>query len=187
VSTSVVRESTRKRELRDAAYDYVLRHGLSGLSLRPLAAAIGSSPRVLVYLFGSKEGLIAELLARAREDELGALRELDPTPRDTMSVALALWDWLADPRRRGLLRLWVEAYGRSLVEPAGPWAGFAGGSVRALLDVLNPAGTRSSGDSEIRRTAILALLRGAMLDLLATGDDDRVGAAVHSALARLPS
>ncbi len=46
------------------------------MSLRPLAAAIGSSPRVLLYLFGSKEGLTRALLARARADELEALAAL---------------------------------------------------------------------------------------------------------------
>jgi len=46
------------------------------MSLRPLAAAIGSSPRVLLFLFGSKEGLVRALLARARLDELGLLDEI---------------------------------------------------------------------------------------------------------------
>ena len=51
----MLESSPRRAELLDASYGYVLNHGLNGLSLRPLAAAIGSSPRVLLYLFGSKE------------------------------------------------------------------------------------------------------------------------------------
>jgi len=54
--------SARQEELLDRAYAYVLTHGISDLSLRPVAAAIGSSPRVLLYLFGSKDGLIRALL-----------------------------------------------------------------------------------------------------------------------------
>ena len=54
--------SARRGELLDAAYRYALAHGLVDLSLRPLAAAIGSSPRVLLFLFGSKDGLVRELL-----------------------------------------------------------------------------------------------------------------------------
>ncbi|MEX3648859.1 TetR family transcriptional regulator, partial [Mycolicibacterium porcinum] len=50
--------SARKIELLEAAYRYALAHGLGDLSLRPLAAAIGSSPRVLLFLFGSKDGLV---------------------------------------------------------------------------------------------------------------------------------
>ena len=62
--------SPRRAELLDACYAYVLRHGLIGLSLRPLAAATGTSPRVLLYLFGSKDGLVRELLARARKEQV---------------------------------------------------------------------------------------------------------------------
>jgi AcrR family transcriptional regulator len=61
-------DSARKRQLLDAAYDYVIERGLTELSLRPLAEAIGSSPRVLLYLFGSKDDLVQALLARARAD-----------------------------------------------------------------------------------------------------------------------
>ena len=93
---SVTREpgSARKRELLEAAYGYVLGNGLADMSLRPLAKAIGSSPRVLLFLFGSKEGLIRALLARAREDELGYLGAL----RGSLGMAATereIWSWLA--------------------------------------------------------------------------------------------
>ncbi|MFI1051477.1 TetR/AcrR family transcriptional regulator [Streptomyces griseoruber] len=69
----------RRRELLEAAYAYALRSGLGDLSLRPLAEAIGTSPRVLLYLFDSKDGLIRALLARARADELAHVQQLaDP-------------------------------------------------------------------------------------------------------------
>ena len=56
--------SPRRAELLDACYGYVLTHGLAGLSLRPLAAATGTSPRVLLYLFESKENLVREEKAK---------------------------------------------------------------------------------------------------------------------------
>src|SRR5215468_11131787 len=77
--------SLRHNELLDRAYEYALEHGLADLSLRPLAAAIGSSPRVLLYLFGSKEGLVRALLARARADELGYLASDHATGQDGMA------------------------------------------------------------------------------------------------------
>src|SRR5262245_3233336 len=111
--------SRRRDELLEAAYRYVLANGLSELSLRPLAASIGSSPRVLLYLFGSKDGLIRALLARARAEErelLDALAGREPAaPVDLVVVARAVWTWLAHRDRRPLLALWVEAYGRSLI------------------------------------------------------------------------
>lgn len=171
---------SRRDELLALAYAYVAEHGLADLSLRPLAAAVGSSPRVLLFLFGSKDGLIRALLARAREDEL---RVLDGLPRDDLgAAAAAVWEWLAGPEHRPVLRLWVEAYARSLAGRDGPWAGFAAATVADWLDVLaaaQPAAERDSPDGLARRTAVLAVLRGGLLDLLATGDTERVTAAVR--------
>ena len=42
------------------------RHGLANLSLRPLAKAVGSSPRLLLYYFGSKDELVVEIIQRGR-------------------------------------------------------------------------------------------------------------------------
>lgn len=173
----------RKEELLELAYAYVREHGLTQLSLRPLAAAIGSSPRVLLFLFDSKDGLVRALLARARRDELRLLAETGPA--DGLAEAGGqVWAWLSDPAHRPLLTLWVEAYARSLIETDGPWAGFAADTVADWLAVLaraQPTGTKATAG----RTAVLALLRGALLDLLATGDTGRTTAAVHSALSRI--
>jgi AcrR family transcriptional regulator len=179
--------SDRRVELLDRSYDYLLTHGLSGLSLRPLAAAVGSSPRVLLFLFGSKDRLIRELLARARAEEVELLERLHGDPVQT---GLGVWEWLAAEEHRGLLRLWVESYARSLVEPEGPWAGFAQGTVRDWLELLaraQPPGERDSAAGELRRTIVLAVLRGALLDLLATGDVARTTRAVRRALEALPT
>lgn len=173
--------SPRKRELLEAAYGYVLGNGLADMSLRPLARQIGSSPRVLLFLFGSKEGLIRALLARAREDELRYLEELRGRP-GTREAGREVWSWLAAPAHRALLALWVEGYARSLVGEPGPWAGFGRDTVRDWLELLaerQPAQSRDTPEAAAERTLLLAVLRGALLDLLATGDIDRVTAAVE--------
>jgi AcrR family transcriptional regulator len=174
--------TARREELLDRSYAYVLAHGISGLSLRPLAAEVGSSPRVLLFLFGSKQGLIRELLARARAEEVEAIERVHG---DLAQTARATWDWLVADEHRGLLRLWVESYAQSLVEPDGPWAGFADGTVSDWLELLaraQPARERSTAAGKQRRTLVLALLRGALLDLLATGDVTRTTNAVRIGL-----
>lgn len=182
--------SARKLELLDAAYAYALTHGISDLSLRPLAAAIKSSPRVLLYLFGSKEGLIQALLSRARADQLAMLDRLrrDHPDADLAGVVREVWGWLADPHHRDLLVLWVEGYARSLLDPDGPWSNFARQTVTDWLDVLayyQPPPFRRTDAGERQRTALLAVLRGALLDLLATGDHKRITASVHGQLTEL--
>jgi AcrR family transcriptional regulator len=182
--------SARQTELLEAAYEYALTHGLGDLSLRPLATAIGSSPRVLLYLYGSKDGLVRALLARARADEL-ALMEAARAGGATLSFGKTLrltWEWLAAEEHRSLLCLWVEAYGRSLIDPDGPWAGFARQTVEDWLSLLaagqGPA-RRRSAHGVAERTEALAVLRGALLDLLATGDHRRTSAAVEAYTGRL--
>ncbi|MBG0564676.1 TetR/AcrR family transcriptional regulator [Actinoplanes aureus] len=173
--------SERQAELLEAAYRYVLQHGLADLSLRPLAAAIGSSPRVLLFLFGSKDDLVRALLARAREDELALLGDVGAAPIGLARAVERVWAWLAAEEHRPLLRVWVEAYARSLVEPDGAWAGFARATVSDWLGVLaacQPAGERDTEQGVARRTLALAVLRGALLDLLATGDEKRIAAAI---------
>lgn len=176
--------SAREQELLELAYAYSLSHGLAELSLRPLAAAIGSSPRVLLFLFGSKDGLIRALLARARSDELTLLKNLRYDDQPGLDViARELWTWLAAPERRPLMNLWVEAYGRSLVSPDGPWADYARSTVDDWLELLKASQQDPNTiEAEARRTAVLALLRGALLDLLATGDEDRTTRAVEAQL-----
>jgi AcrR family transcriptional regulator len=178
--------SARKVELLEAAYRYALEHGLGDLSLRPLAAAIGSSPRVLLFLFGSKDGLVRALLARARADERALLSRVEAG--DLVAATRQVWVWLADPGHRALLTLWTEAYARSLVDPQGAWAGFARDTVRdwlALLAEAQPPTQRDTAAGRAERSLALAVLRGAMLDLLATGDLERTTAAVERQLSPL--
>jgi AcrR family transcriptional regulator len=177
--------SARRTELLELAYAYVRRNGLTDLSLRPLAAEIGSSPRVLLFLFGSKDGLVRALLARAREEELDLLRRLraeTSRPAGLPAAGERIWAWLSDPAHRTLLVLWLEAYAHSLVDPAGPWSDFAATTVTDWLDVLaaaQPPAERDTPEALARRTALLAVLRGALIDLLATGDEVRATAAVR--------
>lgn len=182
--------SARKTELLEAAYAYALEHGLADLSLRPVAAAIGSSPRVLMFLFGNKDGLVKALLARARADEVAMIEPLRSSVTGLPDAVSHVWVWLAAEQHRPLLRLWTEAYARSLVEPDGPWADFAESTVKDWLAVLaacQPETERTTADGLARRTLALATLRGALLDLLATGDLARVTAAVDIQVAVLRS
>jgi AcrR family transcriptional regulator len=183
------RESARRRQLLELAYGYVLERGLGDLSLRPLARSIGTSPRVLLYLFENKDGLVRALLSRARAEEVALLDHLrSHNPGDLAAAALDVWAWLADDQHRGLLNLWTESYARSLVDPAGPWGGFASSTVSDWLELLaatQPPELRETPAAVVQRTAVLAVLRGALLDLLATDEPLRTAAAVQHALERI--
>lgn len=178
--------SARQVQLLESAYRYVLDHGLTDLSLRPLATAIGTSPRVLLFLFGSKDGLVRALLARARADELAVMQHLHHAGGDRpIGLAQAIheiWAWLSDPTHRPLLRLWAEAYVRSLHDPNRAMARFARTTVDDWLQILAACQSDAVRDTDrgiSGRTLALAVLRGALLDLIATGEEQRITAAVH--------
>src|SRR5215469_11938702 len=90
--------SARRAELLDLAYQYAVQRGGTDITLRPIAAAIGSSPRVLLYLFGSKDGLIKALLSRSRSEEVALLAQLrqeqSSSPDNLREAALRIWSYL---------------------------------------------------------------------------------------------
>ena len=80
----------RRDELLSRATDYVLEHGLIGLSLRPLAAELGTSDRMLVYHFGTKDALVVALIHSVTERSNAAVRALAPA-RTVRAVVVQLW------------------------------------------------------------------------------------------------
>jgi hypothetical protein len=141
-----------------------------------------------LFLFGSKDGLVRALLARARTDELDLLDRArrGTRPSDFGEIVSTTWAWLAAREHRALLSLWAQAYTRSLTEPDGPWAGFARQTVEDWLGVLatgQPPNRRRTAAGAAERTLALAVLRGSLLDLLATDDLARTTAAVERFLA----
>lgn len=182
VSEAVTDEPpSRRAELLDAAYAYVLGHGLNGLSLRPLAAAIGSSPRVLLYLFDSKENLLREILARARSEQIAQMTSVFKVAGHGLEeTASNLWTWLSAPEQRAMVRLTYEAFMLSLSHEPGPWAGFAAEAAEGWLKLLVDAqGRVTQAKAEARATRVLATIRGLLIDLLACGDNERIAAAAR--------
>jgi AcrR family transcriptional regulator len=65
-------DAERPAALLDAVVKYLATHGVADVSLRPLAKAVGSSPRGLLYYFGSKEELVALAFAQLRDRQRAA-------------------------------------------------------------------------------------------------------------------
>lgn len=154
----------RREAVLAQAADYVLERGLAGLSLRPLAKALGTSPRMLLYDFETKERLIHEILAEIRGREVAQLRADVHTLQD-------VWRWIAAPEREPFLRLFFEVYvgalGEEGVEPL----------VRDWLEFLR-ANWKPPVD-EATATLMVAVVRGLLLDRLATGDRGRTDRALR--------
>lgn len=108
------RRGDRHSALLDAATDYALGHGLIGLTLRPLAAAIDTSDRMLIYHFGSHAGLVAAITARASDRSTAIIREL-PAARTVRSAVNRLWAAYDDPALGSCLDLYIQAAATGLI------------------------------------------------------------------------
>jgi AcrR family transcriptional regulator len=104
----MVAMATRREELAEGATDYALEHGLVGLSLRPLADALGTSDRMLLYHFGDKDELITTILRTSNARSVHGIRTLPPSG-DLRSAVLQLWRAVSRGDQQRCQRLYVEA------------------------------------------------------------------------------
>jgi AcrR family transcriptional regulator len=165
-----------RQRLLDAVLEYFATEGLADQSLRRIAEAIGTSHRMLLYHFGSRDGLLLAVVRAVEsrtEERLTALgRE---APGESEDLLRRTWAYLSDPALGDFERLFFALYGRALQGDE---------AIRPLLDndiehwlQANVALTEPLGvPEEVARThgrLALAVTRGLLLDLLAT--DDRAG------------
>jgi AcrR family transcriptional regulator len=166
-------ERAPRERLLAAAVDYAARHGVGDLSLRRLASALGTSHRMLIYHFGSKEGLLVEVIRAVEERQREALAQLRHDPSlPTPELMRRMWQRLADPALWPQERLFFEVYGQALQGRAHA-APLLDGIVDSWLEPLSEL-ARDLGLPEASARADarlwLAVTRGLLLDLLATGD-----------------
>jgi len=154
---------------------------MSDLSLRELAAAIGTSHRMLIYHFGSREGLLVAVTRAVEEEQRSFLARLaaDPAvgPREAIT---AMWRHLADTRLWPSERLFFEIYGQALQGRPGT-AGFLDGIVEDWIAMITQYSAQLGIPPEAARADArlgIAVIRGLLLDLLATGDRALVDEAV---------
>jgi AcrR family transcriptional regulator len=179
---------SRRDELRVGIADWVLRHGVGGLSLRPLAEALGTSTYSLVYWFGSKEGVVAAALDTAEERQramiIGWVEESGViAPGELLR---RYWRWSASEEGALYVRLFLEVVGLAqhdaglvdYVERAvHPW--------RDLLEGAFEAGGLSRRDAAREATLLNAGVVGLQLDLAINRDRARTSAPLEALAERL--
>ena len=160
-------------ELLAKATDYVVANGLASLSLRPLAEAIGTSARMLIYHFGSKEALIAEILALAEHQALAVLTEQIRQQDDPVAALEQFWIQLTSADTDQFLRTAFEVWGLALVHPE-EFAPFLDSVVSQwtsmLTGELQQAGLPET-QCESTATLIVAAMHGLVLNRLTTGNN----------------
>ena len=177
----------RPGELRDAIVRYLIKHGLAGLSLRPLAKALGCTPRVLLYHFGSKEKMVAEVLAQVRQRQRATYNQIEAA--NFAEACRAIWKLMSAPDSEPLFRLFFEIYGVALRHPR-RYRIFLRDTMEDWLGLIADELCREGHPHAQARafaTIVLAGLRGFMLDFCTTHDRKRLDHAVKLWLGALDS
>lgn len=174
-------ESGRERLL-GAAIELAAQDGIRDVSLRQIAAVLGTSHRMLIYHFGSKDGLLAAISAAVEQQQRDALARLSDDPSVTpVEAASRMWERFADPAVWPLERLFFDLYAQAL-HGSEALAGFLDAALEPWFAPIVEAQTASGMPAEAARALArlgVATTRGLLLDLLATGDRAGVDAAMR--------
>ena len=164
----------RRQQLLDALIEEFAAGGIGDRSLREVAAAVGTSHRMLLHHFGSREDLLVAIVEGVERRQMGLLTEL---PTDPAEGFAAMWADLHRPELRNLERLFFECYARA-AQGEKPFDRMVPGAVSGwLAEVEAIAG--GAFDPAMARLG-LAVTRGLLLDLVATNDDAGVDAAAKA-------
>ncbi|WCB94604.1 hypothetical protein DSM104299_03342 [Baekduia alba] len=174
--------SNPRAQLLESAITYISERGISDLSLRELASAIGTSHRMLIHHFGSKAQLWVAVVRAVEERQRAGLPDLLPDPAADPATAMrAWWKHISDPSLWANERLFFELYGQALQGRPGTEA-FLDGIVDSWLDTITDINIATGMDPATARANSrlgIAVTRGLLLDLLATKDHASVDAAME--------
>jgi AcrR family transcriptional regulator len=151
-----------RNELLARIVDEVGRHGLHDRSLRDLASAVGTSHRMLLYHFGSREGLVTAIVEAVEAAERELMRELASDAEGPVDLVRAHWARLSAPEMHTFIRLFFEAasYPSGTQERTTPWLDDADYVGHRLGVSFDPVDVRLG----------VAVIRGLLLDVLSGTD-----------------
>ena len=164
----------RRRQLLDALLEAFAGGGIGDRSLREIAEAVGTSHRMLLHHFGSRDELLLTIVDEVERRQMSTLPDADVEPADAMTQ---MWDDVRRLELRPFERLFFECYARG-AQGEQPFARMVPGAVDSWLAEVD---TRTGGaaDPALARLG-LAVIRGLLLDLVATNDDEGVDAAAQA-------
>jgi AcrR family transcriptional regulator len=173
--------SSRERLL-DSVIAYFTADGLADQSLRRIAEATGTSHRMLLYHFGSREGLLLAVVQAVEARTQSMLASVGQEAGEaTDEVIRRMWAYVADPALAGFERLFFALYARDLQGDASARP-LLEGDIEAWLESNAALSAAAGVPPDVARAHArlgLAVVRGLLLDLLATADRAGVDAALE--------
>jgi len=181
--TAGATRATGREALLAGAIGHFARHGVGDTSLRALAEAIGTSHRMLIYHFGSRDGLLAavvDTVEQGARDTLVAMVEEARADPDPTEAGLRFWHLVTeDALVYGPLFFELSSHAMLDLPHA---TGLRERLVTTWLDALEAMWcARGVARDEARQQGRLdlAVARGLLHDLLLTGEREQVDAVMR--------
>ncbi|MDR3506684.1 MAG: TetR/AcrR family transcriptional regulator [Caulobacteraceae bacterium] len=173
----------RRAELLEKIVDALLEGGAADLSLRPLAERVGTSARLLIYHFDSKEQLVASALTEVRRLIGVSLtqRSARDRPQSLRDLLLMFWDWATDAANQRYFRLLFEVDGLAMFERISFSQEARRANSAVWVDLIGGAASRLPKGAELysaRATLIVCALNGLLQEFLQTNDLETTSSAL---------
>lgn len=174
--------ATPREKLLEVVIGVALAGGIADKSLRAIAESAGTSHRMLIHHFGSREGLFVEVIRAVEARQRAALGELGAETGEVSGELVdRFWKRLRSPELAPQERLFFEVYGQAL--QGRPWAtplieGVVEDWVVPVAGMLEADGANPETARAVARLCV-AVGRGLLLDVLATGDEREVDTAMQ--------
>jgi AcrR family transcriptional regulator len=167
----------RRRQLLDALIEEFAAGGVGDRSLRDVAGAVGTSHRMLLHHFGSRGDLLLAIVQEVERRQMNLLPGLPASPAASFA---AMWADVRRPELRQLERLFFECYARA-AQGETPFARMVPGAVDDWLSAVRAVEESADGPADPAMARLgLAVVRGLLLDLVATDDEAGVDAAANA-------
>ncbi|MCD9623959.1 TetR/AcrR family transcriptional regulator [Rhabdothermincola salaria] len=171
--------STARAELLSRVMDHVAAHGLSDVSLRELAGSVGTSHRMLLYHFSSREGLVAAVVESMEDRQRQALEALSTEAASPRQLIEAQWAQLSDPATRPFVLLFFEVLALALHDRPGT-EGFLDHLTEPWLDLAERLATDLDARTDRDELRLgVAVSRGLLLEAVASGDVEAATRSLH--------
>lgn len=173
-----------RHRLLELVIDHFVADGLHDQSLRQIATAIGSSHRMLLYHFGSRDGLfvaVAGAVEARTKAQLAELRASFGSFEATDEAIRQTWELVSDPALGDFERLFFALYGRGLHGDEAIRSMMTA-SINDWIEFRVLEAADMGIDPQIARhhnRLGLAVVRGLLLDLLTTGETNEVQSALE--------
>lgn len=157
-----------RQDLLDRVLAHVAERGISDLSLRQLAAAIGTSHRMLIYHFGSHEGLVTAVVASIESQQRALMQQLAGSVDTPAELLRAIWRQVADPDIRPFVRLFFEVLAAAMQQRPGTEGFLDSLTAPWLADGEQAAAHFGVQASPADLRLGVAVIRGLLIDVVAT-------------------